>query len=233
MSGTRHCPEPVLVKGYAWSPSVSNILSHWQTAHPIRITHTLQSTKSDCHPRYKSTSHHLSSISSIKKFYISAYIIVLVQFYLQIYLCLFYNPNLVVQFMYIKSTIDQQIEQGSTFCILSFQTVSNLSCNCTHRHHQPPTLPTLKNNSPLIVWLCNNSLLIVIMIINCRLIVLKLEHFSSFIHNHLHIYYSLTNCKGRVNLDLTLYLVLILVQGCHKCITGLYFNLYSVGCNPA
>ena len=78
--------------------------------------------------------------------------------------------------------------------------------------------PFLKNCSLFIVQLHNCSPSIVVIVIDRRLIVHKPEYFSSFLHNYLHIYHSLTNCEGRVNRDLTFYLVLILVQGYHKCI---------------
>ena len=119
--------------------------------------------------------------------------------------------------MYIKSTFDQQFEQISTFRTLSFETVSDSPHNHTCHYHQPLTL---RNRPPFIVWLHNCSPLIVVITTNCRLIVLKLEYFSSLTQNYSLIYNSLTNCEGRVNLDLTFYLVLILVQGYHKCISA-------------
>ena len=126
--------------------------------------------------------------------------------------------------MYMKTPLDQQIEQVSTFHISSFETVSNLLFNCTHCNHQPLTLLTLRNGSLFIIRLHNCSPLINIIITNRRLIVLKLKYFSSFINNHLHIYHSPTNCEGRVDLDLTFYLVLILVWGYCKCITESLFQ---------
>ena len=80
---SHHCPEPVQMKGYAQLPEsltncVSNqnrphsaeyMLSHAKHSHPV-MRHTgsitLKLPKSDHHPQYKSTSHHLSSISSTK-----------------------------------------------------------------------------------------------------------------------------------------------------------------------
>ena len=110
----------------------------------------------------------------------------------------FYDPYLVVQFMYIKSAFDQQIKQVSTFCILSFKTVSDLPHKRIHRHRQPPTLPKLKNCSPSIVWPHNCSPSIAIIIINHKLVVLKSEYFSSFLFiiTQTFITHSLTAKKG-------------------------------------
>ena len=170
--------------------------------------------KSDHCPQYKSTSHCLSSISSIKNSafqHSSFYEFHSTYKFICVFVLQFYDPNLVVQFMYIKRTFYQQIKQVSTFHISSFEIVSDLLHNCTHCNHQLPTLLTLRNHSPFIIWLCNHSQLIIVIIIDHRLIILKLEYFSPFIYNHSHIYHSPTNCEGRVNLDLTFYLVLILV----------------------
>ena len=159
----------------------------------------LTTPKLDCHPQYKSMSCCLFSISSIKNStfqHSSFYELHSTYKFIYIFVLQFYDPNLIVQFMYIKSTFDQQIEQVSTFCTSSFKTVSDLPHNRTHCHCQLLTLPTLKNCSPFIIWLCNHLLSIVVIIIDCRLIILKLEYFSSFIHNQSHIYHSLTAKEG-------------------------------------
>ena len=87
--------------------------------------------KSDCHPRYKSTSCRLSSISSTKNptFQCSSfYELHFTYKFIYVFVLQFHDPHLVVQFMYIKSAFDQQIEQVSTHRISSFKTVSNSSC---------------------------------------------------------------------------------------------------------
>ena len=139
---------------------------------------------------------HLSSIFFTKNStfqHSSSYELHFIYKFIYVFVLQFYNPNLVVQFMYIKSAFDQQIEQVSTFCISNLKTISDLPCSCTYCHRQLPTPPTLKNHLPFIVQLRNHSLLIVIIVIDHRLIVLKLEYFSSFIHNYSHSYHSLTN----------------------------------------
>ena len=82
--------------------------------------------------------------------------------------------------MYIKSTLDQQIEQVSTFRISSFKTVSDLLHNHIHHYHQSLTLPILSNRSPFTIQLHNYSPLIVVIAIDRKLIVLNLEYFSPF-----------------------------------------------------
>ena len=110
----------------------------------------------------------------------------------------FHDPNLVVQFMYIKSAFDQQIEPVFTFHILSFKTLSDLPHKCICRHRQPPTLPKLKNCSPSIVRPHNRSPSIAIIVINHKLIVLKSDYFSSFLFiiTQTFITHSLTAKKG-------------------------------------
>ena len=68
--------------------------------------------------------------------------------------------------MYIKSALDRQIEQVSTFHISSFKIVSNLPRNRIHHHRQLLTLSILKNRSPFIVQLHNRSLSIVVIVID-------------------------------------------------------------------
>ena len=85
--------------------------------------------KSDRHPQYKSTSCCLSSISSTKNSTFQCSSIYELHFtykFIYVFVLQFYDPNLVVQFIYIKSAFDQQIKQVSTFRILSFETVSDL-----------------------------------------------------------------------------------------------------------
>ena len=110
----------------------------------------------------------------------------------------FYDPNLVVQFMYIKSAFDQQIEPVFTFHILSFKTLSDLPRKCICRHRQPLTLLKLKNCSPSIVRPHNRSPSIAVIVINHKLIVLKSDYFSSFLFiiTQTFITHSLTAKKG-------------------------------------
>ena len=68
--------------------------------------------------------------------------------------------------MYIKSALDQQIEQVSTFHISSFKIISDLPRNLIYHHRQPPTLSILKNRSPFIVQLHNHSLSIIVIVID-------------------------------------------------------------------
>ena len=96
--------------------------------------------------------------------------------FISVFVLQFYDPNLVVQFMYIKSAFDQQIEPVFTFHILSFKTLSDLPCKCICRHRQPPTLPKLKNCSPSIVRPHNRSPSIAVIVINHKLIVQCAKH---------------------------------------------------------
>jgi hypothetical protein len=94
--------------------------------------------KSDCHPRYKSTSCHLSSISSAKNptFQCSSfYELHFTYKFIYVFVLQFHDPNLVVQFMYIKSAFDQQIEQVSTHRISSLKLSLTHLVNCTHHCH--------------------------------------------------------------------------------------------------
>ena len=161
--------------------------------------------KLDRHPRYKSTSCRLSSISSIKNStfqYSSFYELYSTYKFIYIFVLQFYNPNSSTIHVY-KEYFWPTNWTGFHLSYSSFETVSNLSCNHTHHHCQPPTPLTLKNCLPFIVQLCKRSPLIIVIVINHRLIVLKPEYCSSFIYNYSHIYHSLTNWEGRVNLDLT------------------------------
>ena len=129
--------------------------------------------KSDRHPQYKSTSCCLSSISSTKNSTFQCSSIYELHFtykFIYVFVLQFYDPNLVVQFMYIKNPLDQQIEQVSTIHISSFKTVSDLPHNGICHHRQLLTLPILNNRSPSIV----------IITIDRKLIILNLEYFSSF-----------------------------------------------------
>ena len=73
---------------------------------------------------YKSTSCHLPSISLVKNFTfqrLSFYVLHFTYKIVYVFVLQFYDPYLVVQFMYIKNPLDQQIEQVSTFRISSLR----------------------------------------------------------------------------------------------------------------
>ena len=66
---------------------------------------------------------HLPSIYSAKNFtfqHSSFYELYFTYKFIFVFVLQFYDSNLVVQFMYIRSALDQQIKQVSTFYIFEF-----------------------------------------------------------------------------------------------------------------